>query len=170
MVSRAARILVTHLVFLLATLVCSAASQKSSVDAVLDSLFAVHGFREVAISPDGQRVAWVEALPDANGAPSGDSAIVVTSLASPAAAGRRITAGSGGPYQEHDIAWAPDSREVAFLSNAQTPDQLQLYVANVTGGSARKLTSLTDVPPPAEIRRPARTPFAGRDTGSAPPG
>ena len=143
MVNRAARILFAHLAFLLATLVCTAASQKSSVDAVLDSLSAVHGFREVAISPDGQRVAWVETLPEANGAPSGNSAIVVTSLASPSAAGRRITAGSGGPYEEHDIAWAPDSRELAFLSNAQTPDQLQLYVASVTGGPARRLTSLT---------------------------
>jgi dipeptidyl aminopeptidase/acylaminoacyl peptidase len=143
MVSRAARMFATYLAILLSTVVWSAASQKTSVDAVLDSVAAVHSFREVAISPEGQRVAWVETLPEANGAPSGNFAIFVTSLSSPGSSARRITAGSGSACEEHGIAWSPDSRELAFLSNAQSADQLQLYVANVTGGSARKLTSLT---------------------------
>ena len=69
--------------------------------------------------------------------------IFVCSLASPASTRRRITAGSGDEAsEEHEIAWSPDSRQLAFLSNAQTPDQLQLYVAKVTGGEARKLTDL----------------------------
>jgi dipeptidyl aminopeptidase/acylaminoacyl peptidase len=143
MVSRAARMFATYLAILLSTLIWAVASQKTSVDAVLDSLAAVHSFREVAISPDGQRVAWVETLPEANGAPSGNFAIFVANLSSSGSPPRRITAGSGSACEEHGIAWSPDSRELAFLSNAQSPDQLQLYVASVTGGSARKLTSLT---------------------------
>ena len=112
-------------------------AQEVSLDAMLDSLASAHGVRQVAISPDGQRVAWVEA----NGA--SEHGIFVCSLASPASTRRRITAGSGeGASEEREIAWSPDSRQLAFLSNAQTPDQLQLYVAKVAGGEARKLTDL----------------------------
>ena len=69
--------------------------------------------------------------------------IFVCTLASPASTRRHITADSGGEASdEREIAWSPDSRQLAFLSNAQTPDQLQLYVAKVTGGEARKLTDL----------------------------
>ena len=58
----------------------------------------------------------------------------------PGATSRRAVAMR--PRTSTEIAWSPDSRQLAFLSNAQTPDQLQLYVANVTGGEARKLTDL----------------------------
>ena len=137
MVTRMARIVVPVVAALFMLLCDSAGAQESLLDAMLDSLAGAHGIRQVAISPDGQRVAWVEA----NGAsPHG---IFVCSLASPASTRRRITAGSGDDAsEEHEIAWSPDSRQLAFLSNAQTPDQLQLYVAKVTGGEARKLTDL----------------------------
>ncbi len=137
MVTRMARIVVPVVAALFMLLCDSAGAQESLLDAMLDSLAGAHGIRQVAISPDGQHVAWVEA----NGAsPHG---IYVCSLASPVSTRRRITAGSGDDAsEEHDIAWSPDSRQLAFFSNAQTPDQLQLYVAKVTGGEARKLTDL----------------------------
>lgn len=132
------------LAYIFSILTCSPALQKPSLDVVLDSLIAVRGFRQVAISPDGQRVAWVETVPGTNGAWSLNSAIFVNTLSSPAASPHRVTAGSGGEaYQEQNIAWSPDSRELAFSSNAQTPDQAQLYVARATDGTARRLTSLT---------------------------
>jgi dipeptidyl aminopeptidase/acylaminoacyl peptidase len=110
-------------------------AQQSSLADTLSSLEDSHGIRQVAISPDGQRVAWVEA---SGRSPHG---IFVCTLASPASTRRRITADSGGEASdEREIAWSPDSRQLVFLSNAQTPDQLQLYVAKVTGGEARKLT------------------------------
>ncbi len=144
MVRRAIRMLIIVGVILSSILVCPAAAEKSSLDAVLDSLFALNSFRQVAISPDGQRVAWVEALHEANGAPSINSAIYVTTMSTPGAAPRRITAGSSGEaLEEHEIAWSPDSHTLAFLSNAETPDQLQVYVVNPAGGKPRKLTNLT---------------------------
>jgi dipeptidyl aminopeptidase/acylaminoacyl peptidase len=83
-------------------------------------------------------VAWVET---GGASPRG---IFVCTLASPESTKRRITASSGDDASdEHGIAWSPDSRQLAFVSNAQTPDQLQLYVAKVAGGEARKLTDLT---------------------------
>ena len=115
----------------------SAGAQRSSLDGILDSLGGAHEIRQVAISPDGQRVAWVES---GGTSPHG---IFVCTLASPESTRRRIRAGSGDEASdEHAIAWSPDSRQLAFLSNAQTPDQVQLYVAKVAGGEARKLTDL----------------------------
>ena len=119
------------------------AAPKSSLDEVFDSLNTVHDVREVSISPDGQRVAWVEELRDPKGAPSSRSAIYVTTLSAVGSGPRRITALDGQTAcEEHDVAWSPDSRDLGFLSDARTPKQLQLFIAPVTGGPARKLTSL----------------------------
>jgi dipeptidyl aminopeptidase/acylaminoacyl peptidase len=121
---------------LLLTLLChGATAQDSSLDAMLDSLAGGHSIRQVAISPDGQRVAWVEDGGSEHG-------IFVCGLASPASSRRRITAGAEAT-EEREIAWSPDSRQLAFLSNAQTPDQLELYISDVERGEARKLTDLT---------------------------
>ncbi len=45
-------------------------------------------------------------------------------------------------HEEHDIAWSPDGKRMAFLSDAATNGQLQLFVANVEDGSAKQLTHL----------------------------
>ncbi|MDR3678154.1 MAG: DPP IV N-terminal domain-containing protein, partial [Acidobacteriota bacterium] len=138
MVSRMSRIVALLLPVICIVLAGSAGAQDSSLDAVLDSLADAHGTRQVAISPDGQRVAWVDAM---GASPHG---IFVCNLASPATTRRRITAGDGAEVsEEHEIAWSPDSSQLAFLSNARTPGQLQLYVASVARGEARKLTDLT---------------------------
>jgi dipeptidyl aminopeptidase/acylaminoacyl peptidase len=106
------------------------------------AMFAVHTFSQAEISPDGKQVAWVENLPEANGAASANSAIFVAEVENPAAP-RRITAGIGGAtHSEGDVAWSPDSKRLAFLSDAAKPGQQQLYIANATGGAARKLTQL----------------------------
>jgi dipeptidyl aminopeptidase/acylaminoacyl peptidase len=137
MVSRVARTVALIFPLLFTSLSTSAAAQEPSLDATLDSLSGGHSIRQVAIAPDGQRVAWVEG----NGGSS--AGIYVCSLATPAAGRRHITAGDeNGASDEREIAWSPDSRQIAFLSNAQAPDQLQLYVAKATGGEARRLTDL----------------------------
>jgi len=144
MVKRLARWLPMILAFLFLTLIYEAAPQKTSLDTVFDSLLAVHTFRQVAISPDAQRVAWVESVPEANGMASPNSAIYVADLSSGSLSRRRITAANDGEaYREQNIAWSPDSRQLVFFSNAQSPDQMQLYIAGATGGTARRLTSLT---------------------------
>jgi len=93
-------------------------------------------FLQTAISPDGSQVAWVEVARDG-------SAIYVQSL-KPAGKPRRISAAAAGKSADEDtIVWAPDSRHMTFLSDAESSNQAQLYVANVVDGSSRKLTSLT---------------------------
>lgn len=115
---------------------------SSSLDEAIDSLFAVHKFREVRVSPDGKRVAWVESLKEGGGESAGNSAIRLVTLGSPKNA-ERISAGDGGTYAEHDIAWSHDSKRLAFLSDKDNPGQLELYVADLGGQAVRKLTSLT---------------------------
>jgi dipeptidyl aminopeptidase/acylaminoacyl peptidase len=119
------------------------AVQKPSIDAALNSLFSVHTFRQVEISPDGKKVAWVESLRGKAREPTANSAIYVATLGS-SEQPRRISAGEGSAgYAEHDIAWSPDSKKLAFLSDKEGLDQLQLYVSDATGHGARQLTSLT---------------------------
>ena len=143
MLTRTRVALVLMLVWLFATASAFAQPQKSSLNSAFDALFATQTIREVAISPDGQRVAWVESLHGPHGAPSPHSAIYVKALSAAGANPLRITAGKGNEtLEEHDIAWSPDSRELAFLSNAESSDQLQLYVAPAGGGAAHRLTAL----------------------------
>jgi dipeptidyl aminopeptidase/acylaminoacyl peptidase len=97
----------------------------------------------VAISPDGHRVAWVQSAVNASGEPTGGTAIYVQDLRSSSAKPKRISAGNDDqPASEDTIAWSPDSRHLVFLSDVEGEGQSNLYVVNVDGGTARKLTSL----------------------------
>ena len=116
--------------------------KTKSLDDAMKAMFDVRTFQQAEISPDGNRVAWVESLPGPGGAPSVNSAIYVAELTAPDAA-TRVTAGDGkAAYEEHDIAWSPNGKSIAFLSDAATQGQLQLFVANASGGDAKQLTHL----------------------------
>src|SRR5208337_4735627 len=74
---------------------------------------------------------------------TGNSAIYVATLGS-SEQPRRVSAGEGSAeYAEHDIAWSPDSKKLAFLSDRESSGQLELHVADAPGHTARRLTSLT---------------------------
>jgi dipeptidyl aminopeptidase/acylaminoacyl peptidase len=122
------------------------AAEKSKVPAPLDevvnALFAAHEFQMTAISPDGTKVAWVETLTGKTGAPSGDTAIFTQDIKS-GAKPRRISADpAGSSHAEGSVAWSPDGKKVAFLSDAEKKGQFQLYVTSIASGPARKLTSV----------------------------
>ena len=98
---------------------------------------------QVAISPDGNRVAWVQSSENVPGEPTGGSAIYVQDLRSSTAKPKRISAGGDSHAANEDtIAWSPDSKHLVFLSDAEGDGQSNFYVVNVEGGSARKLTDL----------------------------
>lgn len=116
--------------------------QGSSIDRLMDSLFKVRTFKEVAISPQGSHVAWVEELQGENHEPSNHTAIFLSSLRSPVTL-RRITArDEKAPHSEHDLAWSPDGSQLAFLSDRVQEGQLQLFIVSVNGGAARQLTQV----------------------------
>lgn len=91
------------------------------------------GFLQTAISPDGTRVAWVEETVNSAGEPTG-SAIFVQDLNARDSKPRRISAaGDAVSASEDTIAWAPDSKHLAFLSDAAGGQQAQFYAADLEG-------------------------------------
>jgi dipeptidyl aminopeptidase/acylaminoacyl peptidase len=107
---------------------------ESVIHAVEKTLLATHQFGQTVISPDGKRVAWVEMLIGKDGAPSGKTAIYVSEIETKVA-GKRLGVGAGGgrDFEEGNVAWAPDSKRIAFLSDAANAGQRQLYVMSVSG-------------------------------------
>lgn len=142
MFERAIRILLSILIFGGWSSLMVAQPKPGPMSEVIRTLFGVRDFEQTAISPDGKQVAWVERLVDKSGVPNGTFAIYVSGTTG-GAASRRITAGDGSAfYAEESIAWSPDSKRLAFLSDAARSGQKQLYVAEVAGGHARKLTDV----------------------------
>ncbi|HXH67160.1 MAG TPA: S9 family peptidase [Candidatus Limnocylindrales bacterium] len=115
---------------------------KSAPAPAMQSLFKAQHFDQAAISPDGKHVAWVETRTDAEGAPTGKHDIFVQDLSS-AGKPMRVTAGAPAAHSdEGNVAWSPDSKNIAFLSDALKSGQPQLYVASASGDPARKLSSV----------------------------
>lgn len=109
-------------------------------EAAIAALTAPRRFEQVAISPNGQNVAWVEAIPGKDGAETGNSAIYVTS-ADGNTPPRRVSASGGASRAEAGLSWSTDSKQLAFLSDAAKPGQSQLYVVT-PGNVAKKLTNI----------------------------
>ena len=104
----------------------------------------LHTFQQVAISPDATRVAWVAPAENAAGESIGGSAIYIADPNSPNPKPTRISAVAGGAAAtEGHVAWSPDSKQLAFISDVGTDGQPQLFIAQANSGVARKLTTLT---------------------------
>jgi dipeptidyl aminopeptidase/acylaminoacyl peptidase len=138
------------LLFTSCLLLCASAHAQSSakpksnpaLDDAMQGMFGVRAFAQAAISPDGKRVAWVESLSGPGNTPSSNSAIYIAATDS-AAVAQRITAGDGkAAREEHDVAWSADNQRIAFLSDAGSPGQLQLFIVAANGGAPKQLTHL----------------------------
>src|SRR5947209_16958933 len=115
-------------VFVFCFCTLSSAQQAPALKDVISTLSAGKSFEQAAISPDGQQVAWVQ-----------EGKIYVSGLGGNTAP-RHITAGKA--EDEGAVAWSPDSKRIAFLSDAGTTGRQQLYVMDIANGRPRKLTSV----------------------------
>ena len=135
-------IVVALLACLAGSMPARAADSRSPLDDVIDPFFRLQQLGEVSIAPDGRYVAWVQSVED----PVSGSVtewVYVKDLEAPGTAARRVTAVDGAAAShEHDLAWSPNGKRLAFLSDGGSAGQLQLYVTDVNSGTPLKLTSL----------------------------
>jgi Tol biopolymer transport system component len=119
----------------------SKAQTHPSIDSVFDALHSLSTFSSVAISPDGSRVAWVQNIDESP--ESRRSAIWVAAVGGAGKPARITAARDGKSLRERDVAWSPDGKSIAFLSDADQERQLEIYVAPASGGAARRVTGVS---------------------------
>jgi dipeptidyl aminopeptidase/acylaminoacyl peptidase len=101
------------------------------IEQLLTGLGKVRDIASVQLSPDGARLAWVV---DGNDPPS-----IYISAADGSGARLLDPSRDHARCGETDIAWAPDSRRLAYLSDcaADAHGQKDVYVADVGAGATR---------------------------------
>ncbi|MGE5414948.1 MAG: hypothetical protein ACM3NW_12270, partial [Syntrophomonadaceae bacterium] len=131
-----------HLTVALAALLAlpsTSASPAISVKAAFEAQRPVRHFHDAAISPDGVRAAWSQKEPDAEGREIYGT-ISVRAVEGGGAARRLTASRDGRPHREWGAVFSPDGGTIAFLSDAVSPGQLQVFVAPAAGGAPRRLT------------------------------
>ena len=100
-------------------------------------------YGDIALSPDGRRVAWVQS-PVAT--TTSQTYVRPASEDVPAIA---VNIENSGERKDFEPTWSPDSKNLAFLSTAGevraglSSDQRQLWIVDAEGSGAKKLTKLT---------------------------
>lgn len=127
------------LIPLLAATVAPAAMAASApidprIDQLLNQLGQVRDIQAVQLSPDGRQLAWVV---DTDG-----KAAIEIARADGSHAHRLNTRDRAGSCSESDIAWAPDSRHLAYLTDCTsvgaTAGHKDIALADTTGADVPK--------------------------------
>lgn len=105
----------------------------------LDDLWTFKEIGQVALSPDGRRVAIVQSSKDKEKNET-RSAILLLLLDEQGHASGEARQLTGGVKLDTGPVWGPDSRHLLFLSNRE--GSTQLWLIDTAGGEARKLTNM----------------------------
>jgi dipeptidyl aminopeptidase/acylaminoacyl peptidase/uncharacterized protein GlcG (DUF336 family) len=102
-----------------------------------EDLFTLHLIPEAQISPDGDRICFVQTIfvPEENKYRS--HLWIVTT------AGGKPQPFTEGEQQDFSPAWSPDGRQIAFLSTRSGSPQL--WIISENGGEARRLTAIKGI-------------------------
>jgi dipeptidyl aminopeptidase/acylaminoacyl peptidase len=113
----------------------TASSNRTAIEEMLKGLNRGHSIGQVAISPDGSRLAWIEERREG-------VEIRVAPL-DELTRSERVTAAAKPEQHCHEgqIAWSPDAQSLIFFSDCARPGQSDLYLTR-QGSSARRLTEL----------------------------
>ncbi len=108
------------------------APSSARLDEVLANQSRGRSIAQVAVSPDGKRLAWLEA-----------GEIRVAPLLN-LDQSQTVTAASPGQLcNASDFVWSPDSTALAFFSDCADPgEQTDLYLSHLDGNPARRITNL----------------------------
>ncbi len=109
---------------------------QARIEQMLGASYKGHWIGQVAIAPDGARIAWVD------GGRGGERIHVAPFDHLDQA--QSVSAGAnGGGCDEHNPVWAPDSKALAFLSDCEEGGgQANLYLWGAQAGAPRRLTRL----------------------------
>jgi dipeptidyl aminopeptidase/acylaminoacyl peptidase len=115
----------------------SISTDRARMDEVLRNMNRGRSVRQVAVSPDGKRLAWVQDRRD------GSDIFVasIDNLTQPEHVSADVQPNQH--CRENQILWQPHSGALAFFSDcAQPGEQADLYISRLDGAPARRLTEL----------------------------
>ena len=115
----------------------AASPDRAHIDDVLKGLNRGRSLRQVAVSPDGKRLAWIQ--------PAKEGVEIRVSPLGDMNSSQRVTAAATPDQHCHEgeIVWSPDSKELAFFSDCERPgEQTDLYVSRLSGKPAQRFTNL----------------------------
>jgi dipeptidyl aminopeptidase/acylaminoacyl peptidase len=115
----------------------ASAPDRAHIEEVLNGLNRAHFVGQVAVAPDGKRLAWIQG--------TREGAEIRVAALGDLARSERVTAAAKVDQhcQEGEIVWEPDAKALAFFSDCAKPgEQTDLYVARLDGKPARRLTNL----------------------------
>ena len=94
-------------------------------------------YGDIALSPDGTHVAWVQS--------TAETMLKQTHISETSGNARAAMVEIPGPVErtDFDSAWSPDSKMLALFSSAGDKEQRQLWVVNADGSSPKKITNLS---------------------------
>ena len=93
-------------------------------------------YSDIALSPDGAHVAWVQSTAAST---SKQTYVRGTSESTPATL---VKIPITGERTDSDPAWSPDSKTLAFFSSAGEKEQRQLWIVDADGSDPKKITDL----------------------------
>jgi len=113
----------------------TASPDRAAIEEVLKGISRGRSLAQVAISPDGKRLAWIEGTKE--------GAEIRVAPLDELAKYERVTAAAKPDQHCHEgqIAWSPDAQSLVFFSDCANPGQSDLYMAR-QGSPARRLTEL----------------------------
>jgi dipeptidyl aminopeptidase/acylaminoacyl peptidase len=122
--------LVKYLASFFIFLVCGPVfAAPNDLNRLMDTVFATHQFKEVAITADGSHVAWVEQWPLSE-TQYQNHIFVAASASGPA---QRVNV--NGSENDHGLTWSPDGKQLAFLADEN--GSLRLYVFDLASKKVR---------------------------------
>ena len=95
---------------------------STELNGLMDTVFATHQFKEVAITTDGAHVAWVEQWPLSDTQYQNHIFVAAANASGPAEQIR--VAGSD---NDHGLTWSPSGKYLAFLADVHGSPRLHVF-------------------------------------------